>query len=264
MEGTQLSFQGGLIDRIAENEIIQQRVTDGYVNATAMCKACGKLIGHYLSLSSTQAFLTELSSDIGITITELVQSIRGGVPELQGTWVHPHVAINLGQWLSPKFAVAVSRWVAEWMTGSISQPALPYHLRRYMVNMTRVPYGYFSMLNEVTIALIGPLEQMGYTIGSRMIPDISLGRTFSKHLREKGYPVDDYPQYLHSYEDGREVECRAYPNALIGDLRRFFVEEWLKNRSEKYFQERAPEALPYLNKFLSLPNHREIMGYIEI
>lgn len=32
----------GYIDHKADNEIISQRVTDGYINATAMCKAAGK------------------------------------------------------------------------------------------------------------------------------------------------------------------------------------------------------------------------------
>ena len=100
------------------------------------------------------------------------------------------------------------------------------------------------MLNEVTLSLIGPLEQLGYTVSSDMIPDISLGKTFSNHLRRLGYPVDNYPKYPHRYEDGRVVEARAYPNALIGELRRYFVEEWLKTKSQKYFQERDPKALP--------------------
>jgi hypothetical protein len=50
---------------------------------------------------------------MGIPITELVQSIRGGTPELQGTWVHPQVAIALAQWLSPEFAVKVTKWERE-------------------------------------------------------------------------------------------------------------------------------------------------------
>ena len=183
---------------------------------------------------------------------------------MQGTWVHPQVAINLAQWLSPKFAVLVSKWVFEWMSGNIRQPSLPYHLRRYMANMPNVPYGYFSMLNEVTLSLIGPLEQLGYTVSSSMIPDISLGRTFSKHLRDLGHPVDTYPKYPHKFEDGRVVEARAYPNELIGELRRFFTEEWMRTKSHKYFEERDPQALPYLERFLSLPNYREIMGYIEV
>ncbi len=264
LNNVQLQLQTGFIDRLADNDTITQRVTDGYFNATAMCKASGKLIGNYLRLSATKAFLNELSSDMRISISELIQVIKGGPPHLQGTWVHPQVAINLAQWLSPKFAVLVSKWVMEWTSGNIRQASLPYHLRRYMVNMSNVPYGYFSMLNEVTLSLIGPLEQLGYTVSSSMIPDISLGRTFSNHLRKLGYLVDTYPTYPHKYEDGRIVQARAYPNELIGELRRFFTEEWLQTKSEKYFAERDPQALPYLKAFLSLPNYREVMGYVEV
>lgn len=264
MSNTQLQLQTGFIDRITDNDVVPQRITDGYFNATAMCKATGKQINDYNRLSTTQAFLQELSSETGIPVSGLVQSIKGGKPDLQGTWVHPQVAINLAQWLSPRFAVLVSKWVIEWSTGAIQLTSLPYHLRRYMVNMPNVPYGYFSMLNEVTLSLIGPLEQLGYTVSSSMIPDISLGRTFSKHLRSLGYPVDSYPTYQHKFEDGRTVEARAYPNELIGELRRFFVEEWLKDKSVKYFSERDPQALPYLQRFLTLPNYREVMGYIEV
>lgn len=260
----QLQLQTGFIDRVTDEGIVGQRATDGYFNATAMCKAAGKLIADYGRLTSTREFLNELSSDMGIPISGLVQTVKGGQPQQQGTWVHPQVAINLAQWLSPKFAVLVSKWVMEWMSGTIRQPSLPYHLQRYLVNMPNVPYGYFSMLNEVTLSLIGPLESLGYTVSSSMIPDISLGRTFSKHLRELGYPVDSYPTYPHKFEDGRVVKARAYPNELIGQLRRFFVEEWMRTKSQKYFEERDPQALPYLNRFLTLPNYREAMGYIEV
>lgn len=163
MQGTQLQFlsQDGFIDRLADNDIITQRITDGYINATAMCKAANKTWSDYVRLTGTKAFISELSSVLQISQDGLIQSIQGGVPHLQGTWVHPQVAINLAQWLSPKFAVLVSKWVFEWMSGNIQQPQLPYHLKRYMVNMPNVPYGYFSMLNEVTLALIGPLESLG-------------------------------------------------------------------------------------------------------
>ena len=262
---TQLQLQAGVIERIADNAVVPQRITDGYVNATAMCKACGKKFNDYYRLSSTKEFLLELSAVTGIPATGLVQTIQGGTPDFQGTWVHPQAAINLGQWLSPKYAVLVSKWVLEWQSGNLRTPNLPYHLRRYLANSQRVPYGFFSMLNEVTLSLIGPLEQLGYTLPSQMIPDGSLGKVFSRHLRDKGYPVDTYPTYTHSYEDGREIEgVRAYPNALLGELRRYFVEVWLKEKSVKYFMKRSPEALPYLGQLLALPNYREVMGYIEI
>lgn len=139
-----------------------------------MCKAAGKEWRRYFELSTTKAFIQELSTDAGLNGTVLIKQVglleAGGNPKIQGTWVHPQIAIHLAQWLSPKFAVLVSQWVMEWMSGKSTAPNLPYHLRRYMANMHNVPYGYFSMLNEVTLHLIGPLEQLGYTISSKQIP----------------------------------------------------------------------------------------------
>ncbi|MDA8172826.1 MAG: KilA-N domain-containing protein [Nitrospiraceae bacterium] len=85
-----------LISREFGGEIIQQRAVDGYINATAMGKASGKKINDYGRLSTTKEFLVELSSETGIPVSELVITIKGGPPALQGTWVHPDVAIHLG------------------------------------------------------------------------------------------------------------------------------------------------------------------------
>lgn len=94
---------------------IDQRINDGYINATALCKAAGKRLNNYIRTAETKAFIDELSRDTLKSASELIQVVKGGNPELQGTWVHPYVAINFGQWLSPKFAVQVSKWVFEWM-----------------------------------------------------------------------------------------------------------------------------------------------------
>jgi len=106
---------------VVANEIISQRVRDGYINATALCKASGKLFSGYTRLKTTQDFLAALSSDMQIHISDLVQSIKGGPPHLQGTWVHPQVAIHFAQWLSPEFAVQVTRWVFDWMSGKVKK-----------------------------------------------------------------------------------------------------------------------------------------------
>jgi len=261
---TQLMLPTGYIDHMAENEVISQRVKDGYVNATAMCKAAGKKINDYTRLNTTTPFIYELSAATGIPATELIQSISGGVPHLQGTWVHPQVAIHLAQWASPKFAVLVTQWVMDWLSGNISQRNnTPYHLRRYFENKPNVPYGYFSMLNEAYITLIGPLEQLGYLVSDRQVPDISFGKTFSTYLRSLGHNVDSFPEYPHKYEDGRIVNARAYPNKLLPVCQKFLIEEWLRNRAKKYFAKRDKEALPYLSQMMQLPNLREVMGYIE-
>ena len=61
----------------------------------------------------------------------------------------------------------------------------------------------------------------------------------------------------------RQRVTDGYPNELLGTLRRFFVETWLKEKAYDYFAERDPNALPYLTEFLALPNYREVMGFIE-
>jgi hypothetical protein len=61
-----------LIPHKVGREIISQRSKDGYINATAMCKAAGRQWGHYRENANTRAFLKELSSVIGIPITELI------------------------------------------------------------------------------------------------------------------------------------------------------------------------------------------------
>ena len=102
---------------------IHLRKEDGYVSATAMCKAANKRVNDYRRLDSTQDYLDALSSDTGYPVSELIQTLKGGLG-VQGTWVHPKVAIHLAQWLSAKFAVQVTNWVYDWMTAK-AQPKLP-------------------------------------------------------------------------------------------------------------------------------------------
>ena len=248
----QLSLE--LIPHKVGHEIIQQRAKDGYINATAMCKAAGKLWADYRRLKITGEFCVALSSDMGIPITELIQSFTGGNPQLQGTWVHPQVALHLAQWLSPEFAVKVSKWVFEWLAEASPRPKakLPYHLRRYVANAQNVPIGHFSILTELTQTLIAPLELMGYTVPEKMMPDISQGRMFCKWLRDKcRIDTDDtLPTYTHVYEDGRRVEAKAYPETLLATFRQHFREEWLPVKAVPYFKDRDPLALPFLPKLL--------------
>jgi hypothetical protein len=84
---------------------------DGYINATALCKAGNKLFGHYKENKKTKAYLQALESIIGIPIMELFDVKVGG--NHSGTYVHRKVALHLAQWISPEFAVQVSGWVEE-------------------------------------------------------------------------------------------------------------------------------------------------------
>jgi hypothetical protein len=82
-----------LIPHPIQGGIIYQRPKDGYINATAMCQAAGQF-KHYNENKTAREFLAALANAVGIPTTELVQSNQGGDPRLQGTWVHPQVAIR--------------------------------------------------------------------------------------------------------------------------------------------------------------------------
>jgi hypothetical protein len=170
--------------------------------------------------------------------------------------VHPQIAINLAQWLSADFAVQVSQWVFEWMSGSRVPPTpaqLPYHIRRYLANQDSVPIGHFSVLTELTLLLIAPMEALGYTLPESLWPDISSGRMFAKFLRDcHGVDTDSMPTYLHIFEDRRQpVYAKAYPDHLLPHFRAHFHRVWLPERAAAYFAERDTLALSYLPRLLT-------------
>ena len=248
MKWTQQSL--ALIPHEVQGRVVEQRRKDGYINATAMCAATGKLFNDYSRLKTTSAYFEALETDTGIPVTELIQSVRGGEPGQQGTWVHPKVAIHLAQWLSPEFAVKVVNWVHDWMTGT-SRQSMPYHLRRYTRNRGNVPIGHFSILAEMTLAIIAPMEDEGYTLPECFLPDISQGKMFSQFLRkELRVDTDQMPGYLHYYEDGRIVKARAYPEEYLPDFRRHLREVWMPKRAVAYFRERDEEAALCLERIL--------------
>lgn len=249
-----------LIPRRIETSTIDQRATDGYINATAMCQAASKLFADYRRLSSTDEFLAELSSDMGNPITELIQSVRGGDPSLQGTWVHPNVAIHLAQWLSPKFAVQVAKWVHEWISGGLKSQSLPDFVRRYHLNSDRVSPGHFSVIGELFIRVYGRLEAVGYKLpdkgidGRRMRPDNSVGRLFSPWL-SRSYPEisDQFSYYPHQFPNDTEFQARQYKNIVWPYFIQFIDEVWIPDHAERYFSERDPEAVGYIPLMLAPP-----------
>jgi KilA-N domain/Meiotically up-regulated gene 113 len=94
------------------NVVITSRPLDHYVNATQLCQAGGKKFNDWFRLDTTKDLINELSSDAGIPVSLLVDTIRGRSSKFtQGSWIHPDLSIQLAQWISPKFAIQVSKWI---------------------------------------------------------------------------------------------------------------------------------------------------------
>lgn len=149
----------------------------------------------------------------------------------------------------------VSKWVYDWLSGKSAQVGYSYHLKRYTTNMQNVPYGHWSMLQEMMIGLIGPMESRGYILPENLLPDISEGKMFCRFLREDlGVDTDNLPTYRHEFEDGRIVYPKAYPNKFLPAFRAHFFEVWMPKQSMRYFEKKDAKALEYLPYLLPKPN----------
>lgn len=62
------------------------------------------------------------------------------------------------------------------------------------------------------------------------------------------------PVYMHTFPDGRSVQANLYPDTYLAEFRKLMQQEWLPQRSSKYFGDRDPKALPVLDKvIMALP-----------
>jgi hypothetical protein len=110
--------------RIWNGVEIQRRPADGFVNATAMCKAGGREWFTYFRSERTQSYLVALGANLGSPqkCGDLIQVSATGLNHLRGTWIHPRLAVDLARWISPAFAVWMDGWFLEVMQAQ-AQPA---------------------------------------------------------------------------------------------------------------------------------------------
>ena len=111
-----LAPQNPLDVRIWNGTPISRRTTDGYVNATAVCRANGKQWSKYRESERCQTYLDALAETSEIRMFDLIESRQG---QGGGTWVHPQVAVDLARWISAPFAV----WMDGWFLGELNRQA---------------------------------------------------------------------------------------------------------------------------------------------
>lgn len=108
------------IARVIDGSTVDQRQQDGYVNVTQLCKAHRETTGerkdprNWLETIAAKSAMEKLSTVTGIPVTALVEVRQGG--KLQGTWIHPRLAVRFAMWLSDDFSLLVEDWVHEWMS----------------------------------------------------------------------------------------------------------------------------------------------------
>ena len=95
---------------------ITRRASDGFFNATQMCRVHSNRPAAYLTSQRGSEYLAALAENLGVLKDDLVSTQNGGVQP--GTWVHPRVAVDMSRWLCPKFGVWMDGWFLEELSKS--------------------------------------------------------------------------------------------------------------------------------------------------
>jgi hypothetical protein len=180
-----------------------ERRPDGYVNATAMCKANGKRWAKFRESAQCEAYMPALAAEDRISVFDLVVSQRGGTGAGGSTWIHPDLATELARWISPAFSVFVNRWFRSVVEAAqqpqpVPIPALPSPItaeRIQAVLATCDPITTNAVLNAIGLpcsrsnqmAVGSVLRGMGYQ-HSRVRVDGSLTWVYQPATQPKPLP----------------------------------------------------------------------------
>ncbi|MDT4861502.1 KilA-N domain protein [compost metagenome] len=99
--------------------------SDGWINATDVAKRYGKRPVDWLRLPASQSYMAALAralgldSDVGKSHFGLVIAERGG--KVQGTWLHPKLAVAFARWLDDEFAVWCDLHIDALLRGELNE-----------------------------------------------------------------------------------------------------------------------------------------------
>lgn len=241
--------QLALVPHTYQGSVISQREADGYINATAMCKAAGKEWSSYKRLDASNEFIAALEGSLQIHRDLLIQTIATGPNEARGTWVHPQVAVHLAQWLSAEFAVKVSQWIVEWMSGKKPTDRIWAQFEdRVSLVYDNVPLGYFCIFKEIA-DLFASMITNGADFGTRMILDLSVGGCWGPHWTKNDLDSEFGPRmkFAHFYPDyfpqswSNPQDAWCYPEDALPTFKRWLREEYVPKKMPTYLQSQVTQ-----------------------
>ena len=178
---------------------VKIRKTDGYVNATQLCKAGNREFRRWNRNQESKEFVEELSKRLNLTRSKLIQIVND--KEIRSTWVHPIVATNIAQWISPSFGVNISIWIEEWKNYSFKNKNIYYEelerlkpsknlqlereiqqkLQKQLIAQIEVetPVGYVDLLTDTEIIEIKQITNWKSALGQVL----SYGSFYPEHQK---------------------------------------------------------------------------------
>jgi hypothetical protein len=115
---------------------------------------------------------------------------------------------------------------------------------RVSLSYNSVPKGYFGIFKEIADMIV-TLGQAGLHIDAGFLPDISVGRAWSEHWAEANLAATygerikfehNYPHYFPQAKSNPQ-EPWCYPEAALGEFRRWFRESYVgEGKFKKYME----------------------------
>lgn len=128
-------------------------------------------------------------------------------------------------------------------TGYDPARQVPQNWRQFhdRLELNLVPRGYFSVFREMTDVVIASIRA-GLAVDEHTVPDISVGRMWSKHWEDGGLAArcgeriryeHNYPDYF-PQADSNPQQPWAYPNSALGEFRDWLTSEYLPEKYPDY------------------------------
>jgi hypothetical protein len=160
-----------LSERVFNGITIPQNKDTGFLNATLMCQAAGKMWNHY----KAQAILptTKIGRRIACVASKLCREQNTDLSTFSTTdptaviftrrgrgnhaWVHPLVAIDLAMWISDEFYLEVIQWTGRFLSGDLDTVRVAIanrdtiHGTTTLVTTTTVPPGSMSSVDHADL-----------------------------------------------------------------------------------------------------------------
>jgi hypothetical protein len=103
-------MSGRTVDDVEDLLAMLVRESDGFINATEICRRAGTQWCQFIQNKKTDTFIKELAIYLHVSEKSLYDSKAG---RYGGTWVHPAIATRLAAGLSSAFSVRVSIWLED-------------------------------------------------------------------------------------------------------------------------------------------------------
>lgn len=119
------------------------------------------------------------------------------------------------------------------------------------LTLNSVPRGYFSVFSETAHIVVSAIRE-GLTVDSHTVPDISVGRVWSKYWNDQNLAKTygnriqyhhEYPDYFPQSEANKSIYAYLYPIDALGLFRKWLQMSYLPEKFPSYLKRKIKQGV---------------------